>query len=104
MTDSLFDLGSAAQPPTPPENKPIRDDQMRAIRDQFLAAGIDDQDQRKEIVQSAVIRDVSSLRDLFEHEARRIIERIKATSDAKLSTSGASAWDLRDEDTWIDKL
>ena len=82
---------------------PVRPDQIAEIRDAFHHAGITDQDQRKEIVESVAFRAVASLRDLQAVEAHRILKVIKGMQVSKADRKG-SAWDNREEDTWIDKL
>lgn len=77
---------------------------MLAIREAFASAGIESQEERQQIVQSTSIRPVGSLLELYAHEAHRVLQRIKQRVNAKPRPEGASAWDLREEDTWIDKL
>jgi hypothetical protein len=106
VTDALFNFGPSEEPTenagqAPP---PIRDDQVTAIREAFTAAGIDSQESRQEIAQSCVVRPLASLRELTAAEAHRLLQRIQENAAAKPRADGASAWDLREEDTWIDKL
>jgi hypothetical protein len=105
--DALFDFQQPEEPETMSEGSaepPIRDQQVAAIREAFAAAGIDNQERRQEIAQSCVVRPLSALRQLTAAEAHRVLKRIKEVADAKPRPEGASAWDLREEDTWIDKL
>ncbi|MDN4612317.1 hypothetical protein [Arthrobacter burdickii] len=106
MNDSLFDFGSADtdNPEPAPLATPIRDEQVDAIREAFAKASINDQDRRKEIVESAALREVTSLRELQAHEARRVLQRISESAATTSRSAGGSDWDLREEDTWIDKL
>ncbi|WP_159803044.1 hypothetical protein [Arthrobacter zhaoguopingii] len=106
MNDSLFEFGPADADHSEPAElaTPIRDDQVKAIREAFADAAIDDQDRRKEIVESAALRGVTSLRELHAHEARRVLQRIQEATATKSRPAGASDWDLREEDTWIDRL
>lgn len=100
---SLFDIPNDSAPKAPqtlPE-LPIRPEQVQEIRDAFDRAGIVEQNARKELIESVVIRDVASLRELRAVEALRIVQRIKDTAKPK---STGSSWDTREEDTWIDKL
>lgn len=101
-TPSLFDVEapgtSTAQAPLP-----VRSEQVAEIREAFERAGITGQDQRKEIVDSVTFRSVASLRDLQAVEAHRILKVIKGMQTSKPDRKG-SAWDNREEDTWIDKL
>lgn len=106
MNDALFNF-EPSEPPTATEGlaePPIQDHQVAAIREAFATAGIDSQEQRKEISQSCVVRTVNTLRDLTAAEAHRVLKRIKEVAAAKPRPKGASSWDLREEDTWIDKL
>lgn len=106
VTDALFNLGPAEEPHriTGLAEQPIRTEQVTAIREAFTAAGIGSLAERKEIAQSCVVRPLSSLRELTAAEAHRLLKRIRDNANAKPRASGASAWDLREEDTWIDKL
>jgi hypothetical protein len=104
--DALFNF-KPSDPPAEsagPAESPIRDQQVAAIREAFAAAGIDGQDRRQEIAQSCVVRPLAALRELTAAEAHRVLKRIKEVADAKPRPEGASSWDLREEDTWIDKL
>jgi hypothetical protein len=106
VNDALFDFGTNGQSTEVSglTQLPIRDDQVLAIREAFASAGIESQNERQQIVQSTSIRPVSSLRELHAHEAHRVLQRIQQRINAKPSPEGSSAWDLREEDTWIDKL
>lgn len=103
--DALFDLGSTEDPiPEPPRPAPIREDQIAEIRAAFEAAGITDQDERRELIESCVQRSVTSLRELRATDARFILERLAARSASRGGTDTGSAWDQREGDTWIDRL
>lgn len=102
MTDSLFELGEPAMPASS-SDIPIRPEQIQQIRDAFDEAGIVAQDDRKTLIESVVVRAVSTLRDLHAVEARRVLQRIKERTARSPKATG-SAWDTREEDTWIDKL
>lgn len=106
MNDALFNLGPHDAPnrSSAPAELPIRDDQVQAIREAFTAAGIDSQERRQELSQSCVVRPLASLRELTAAEAHRVLKRIKENAAANPRPEGASAWDLREEVTWIDKL
>lgn len=87
-----------------PRQLMIRNDQVVAIREAFRSAGIDSQERRQEIAQSCVLRPLASLRELTAAEAHRVLKRIFENSTAKPRAAGASDWDLREDETWIDKL
>lgn len=101
-TPSLFDVQTPGTP-TPLSPLPIRSDQVADIRNSFERAGITSQDQRKTIIESVVFRSVASLRDLQAVEAHRILKVISDMQNSRSDSQG-SAWDNREEDTWIDKL
>lgn len=100
---SLFDLpdGTASKTPAALPEIPIRPEQVQKIRAAFDRAGIVEQDARKTLIKSVVLREVASLRELRAVEARRIVKRIEASAKPKAT---GSSWDTREEDTWIDKL
>ncbi|YCH09989.1 hypothetical protein ACTAQJ_10695 [Arthrobacter sp. alpha11c] len=106
MSEALFNFEASDEPAetTAPVERQIHDYQLAAIREAFDDAGIDGQDRRQEIVQSCVWRPVSALRQLKAAEAHRVLNRIKQIASAQPRPEGASSWDLREEDTWIDKL
>lgn len=106
MSDALFDFGSTEEPqfaPAPQRDIPIKDHQVQQIREGLDAAGIIGQEERQNTIQSFISRQVPSLRDLHAHEAHTIIQRLKQLQSATPAKTG-SAWDQREEDTWIDKL
>lgn len=106
VNDALFNLDAEEVPgqSAGPSEQPIRDDQVLAIREAFTVAGIESQERRQEVAQSCVVRPLASLRELTAVEAHRVLKRIKGNAAAKPRAVGASDWDLREEDTWIDKL
>ncbi|WP_281444406.1 hypothetical protein [Paenarthrobacter nicotinovorans] len=61
------------------------------------------QNDRRALIESVVVREVASLRELKAVDARRILQRIEGLHSRKPASAG-SAWDNREEDTWIDKL
>lgn len=105
MTDDDLTLFGIAeeQRPREPVTLPIRPDQVEQIRLAFEEAGIASQSERKTLVDAAAMRDVPSLRDLTAVEGHRVQSWLKRRQAAK-PQSGGSAWDMREEDTWIDKL
>jgi hypothetical protein len=104
VNDSTFDI--FAQPVEAPDELadiPISDAQVRQLRDAFAAAGINSMDDRRAIIESCTIRPVTTIRDLLAKDVRLVLRRIKEKSLPSKPTSG-SAWDNREEETWIDKL
>lgn len=106
MSEALFDFESPNEPQAVAAQQrdiPVKDHQVQQIREGLYLAGIMEQDERQQTIQSYVARPVTSLRDLSAHEAHTIIQRLKQLQDAMPAKTG-SAWDQREEDTWIDKL
>ncbi|MFF1254923.1 hypothetical protein ACFVYC_20845 [Pseudarthrobacter sp. NPDC058329] len=106
MTDEpgLFDIPST--PTVEPaaaalQELPIRPEQVQQIREAFDKAGVTEQDERKALINSVIVRDIASLRELHAAEVRRVVMAIEQRTKPK---STGSAWDDREEDTWIDKL
>ncbi|MCY1242909.1 hypothetical protein D9M72_559050 [compost metagenome] len=99
----LFDLPAAA--PTSPvvEEIPISPEQIASIRNAFDNAGIASMAERQEVIQSCVIRKISNIRELCSRDVRQVLTRIEGWGRTQAAASG-SAWDNREEDTWIDKL
>jgi hypothetical protein len=100
---SLFEIDEPAPSPNVLNPLPIKTEQIQAIRDAFERAGVVGQDDRKALIESVVVREVASLRELKSVDARRIIQRIEGLRSSKPASTG-SAWDNREEDTWIDRL
>lgn len=105
MTDeipSLFDM-ETADTSTPGAPLPVRPEQVAKLRREFERAGIMGQEERKEIVESVTGRPVASLHDLQDVEGQRILVLVKGINPRKPDRTG-TAWDDREEETWIDKL
>lgn len=105
--DSLFNIDVADDEHAPPTSqKEVRasDELIVQIRVEFDRLGIASQDARKEAVEAACLRQVSTLRELTAVEARRLHTRLKETKTESTASASGSAWDNRDQDTWIDKL
>lgn len=98
----LFDLEDEV--PAPAFEEPaITDQQIASIRQAFEEAGITSMEERQQLIESCVVRPVAGLRELQARDVRRILKRISDQQRRKGPQAG-SAWDNRDEDTWIDKL
>lgn len=110
MDDALFELHSTA-PSASAANRaskydPISEEEIEKIRSAFANANIIDQEKRQHFIQSTLGREISSLSAVLSHEVPRIIYGLNdIIFAAKSSTANErSAWDDREEDTWIDKL
>jgi DNA polymerase-3 subunit epsilon len=99
----LFDLPKEPSAPTVIEDPLISPEQIASIRDAFDSAGIAGMAERQEVIQSCVIRKISNIRELYSREVRQVLTRIEGWGRKSEAASG-SAWDNREEDTWIDKL
>lgn len=106
---SAEDLGLfEVHPPDRPQSdsrpeQPITETQVEALRNAFTSAGIDSMDERKAIIESCTIREVANIRELYAKDVRPILRRIEERQNSKGPVIG-SAWDNREEDTWIDRL
>lgn len=103
MADALFELDEP-ESQGQLERKPITDDQIARVRAAFADAGINEQNDRKTVIEACIVRPVTSLRDLYAMEAHRVIRLIRQRKDAGPKIVGGSVWDNREEETWIDKL
>lgn len=81
----------------------ISDDQVAQICGAFDRAGIIGQEQRSAFVRERFVRPIGGLEDLFADETKKLLTNIFNESVHNEPSTG-SAWDNRDEDTWIDKL
>lgn len=99
---SLFGDDEPQVAPATPTPAPVADWQVDLLRKALDARGLTTMDERQQVIQVAVERPVESLRSLTHEEALRVLSRLGEAPAAK-SASG-SAWDQRDEDTWIDRL
>lgn len=100
---SLFEIDGTVPTPNVLAPLPIKSEQIQQIRDAFEEAGVASQDDRRALIESVVVREVASLRELKAVETRRILQRINGLRSSSSATTG-SAWDNREADTWIDKL
>ncbi|WP_240793751.1 MULTISPECIES: hypothetical protein [unclassified Arthrobacter] len=100
---SLFEIDEPTKSPNVIAPLPIKTEQIQEIRDAFEKAGVLGQVDRKALIEAVVVREVSSLRELRAVDVRRILQRIQGLRSSRPTSTG-SAWDNREEDTWIDKL
>jgi DNA polymerase-3 subunit epsilon len=100
---SLFGDDEPEQPATTARvEPPIADWQVDLLRKALDARGLTTQGERQAAIAEHAGRPVESLRVLTHEEALRVLSRLGQTPAAKSGTG--SAWDERDEDTWIDRL
>lgn len=103
MSGALFDMDADPSPRDDLGPAPARDEQITAIRLGLDEAGIVSQEDRQALVESVILTKARSLRDLTAVQARRVIDHLKVAR-TRPTVSGGSAWDNREEDTWIDRL
>lgn len=106
VTDKLFDLPGQQSAPANAEvgPAPIMKRQIDQIRELFKAAGIEDQTERRSLVESVAGVNVAELRSLSRFQGLQVIEKLSVRHGQGISTTKRSSWDDREEDTWIDKL
>lgn len=73
------------------------------LREALTARGLMSTVERQQAVEDLAGRPVESLRSLTRAEAMRALERL-SSDESPFRSASASAWDGRDEDTWIDRL
>ncbi|MHA7223090.1 hypothetical protein ACX80S_12310 [Arthrobacter sp. RHLT1-20] len=101
---ALFDIAAPEVKAEQAIREPqIRPEQIQEIRAAFDSTGITEQGNRKALIESVVLREVDSLRQLRSIDAQRILQRLEQRASPSGTPTG-SAWDNREEDTWIDKL
>ena len=103
MDTPLFgDDVPSTPPPTPTAAPaPVADWQVDLLRKALDARGLTDQQARQSLIEQHVGRPLTSLRDLTSEEALRVISALGPTTS---QPTAASAWDEREDDTWIDRL
>lgn len=81
---------------------PISDWLVDKLRQALDAEGLTSMVERRTRIEGAAGRPVSSLRALTYQEGVRVLSSI--TQDASVRDGAKSAWDDREDDTWIDRL
>lgn len=100
---SLFGDNEPDEPaPVQHIDPPASDWQIDLLRKALDARGLTTQTERQAAVEQAVERPVEALRALTQEEALRVLSRLGQTPTTQ--KAAGSAWDQRDEDTWIDRL
>ena len=100
---SLFSDDQPDEPRKPVRAEgPIADWQLDLLRKTLTAHGLTTMDKRRRAIEAAAERPVESLRSLTHSEALRVLSRLGPPPASQQGPT--SAWDNRDEDTWIDRL
>ncbi|MFJ9390264.1 hypothetical protein ACIRON_15670 [Nocardioides sp. NPDC101246] len=101
---ALFDFADEpSTDPVPAALAPIRTWQVDQLRQALDATNATSMEERQALVEEHVGRPVGALRELHYDDVRPLLEALHKRKVATVDTAG-SAWDHRDEDTWIDKL
>lgn len=100
----LFEVQLDTDPvPQQLEEMLISEEQIAMLRRAFDEAKISDMSKRQELIQSCMIRPIATIRQLYAREFNVVMRRIASAGHSDAPVTG-SAWDNREEDTWIDKL
>jgi hypothetical protein len=100
--DSEHNQSEARRRPDP-DSQGLPAWQVDSLRAAFDKTGLTGQDERKKTVEQILGRTVAALRELTHAEAGQVRDALHAQMTAA-DDRGDSAWDQRDEDTWIDRL
>ncbi|MGO2069231.1 hypothetical protein [Glutamicibacter arilaitensis] len=104
MDEYLFTLGDAPTNESFPRDALANKLEIQEIRQAFDKAGISHQLDRQHLIVQALGRNVQALTEVKSSEVKTIVYRILDSIAGEQAKSTRSAWDDRDEDTWIDKL
>jgi DNA polymerase-3 subunit epsilon len=96
------EAATPAQSKPADEPMPITDWLVDRLRQALDAEGLTSMAERQARIERAVGRPVLSLRALTYQEGLKVLSSIG--EDTAGSGASKSAWDDRDEDTWIDRL
>ena len=106
MAGELSLFGDDASPEEPvqpvPGETPIADWLINDIRTALTTRGLTTMAERQQAIEVIVYRPVQSLRSLTRAEALHVLSSLASATAPQGSRT--SAWDDRDEDTWIDRL
>lgn len=98
------DPGNCASVEQPNVSDSIADWQLRQLRSALDKLGLTTMHERQAVIERLVGRHVEALAALEPREARLVLEQLNAQSRSANGPGTRSAWDDRDEDTWIDRL
>lgn len=59
--------------------------------------------ERQDVIHSSIARKITNIGEIYSREVRQVLSRIERWG-RKTETLSGSAWDNREEETWIDKL
>lgn len=104
MQDNLSLFGDEPEKPAEAEAgpTPIADWIVQRLREGLDARGLASMTERQRMIESAAGRPVESLRSLTYQEGLRVLAVLDQGEPDRRSSG--TAWDDREEDTWIDRL
>lgn len=105
MTEDLSLFGEEARDSTQGMSRPpapIADWQVDLLRKALDAQGLTTMADRQQAIEAAAGRSVESLRALTHDEGLQVLSRLGSQPTA--GRTERSAWDDREEDTWIDRI
>lgn len=101
---ALFDFAEESSvDPVPAAPAPITTWQIDQLRQALDATNTTSMEERQSLIEELVGRQVGALRELHFDDVGPLLEALHKRKVATGAAAG-SAWDHRDEDTWIDKL
>lgn len=98
----LFALEDAADEAQSSGPEPIASWQVDLLRKVLDARGVTEMAERRAVIERHAGREIESLKALTYDEGVRVLAALG--EEPGRNVSGGSAWDQRDEDTWIDRL
>ncbi|WP_406032200.1 hypothetical protein OG801_27310 [Nocardioides sp. NBC_00163] len=100
--DMLFRFGDEPEE-QPAAVQPAAAWQIEQLRTALDNLGVTEMSERQMVVEEIIGHSITALKDLTYDKVRPLLEGLHARKAASPSSS-SSAWDERDEDTWIDRL
>lgn len=98
----LFGFADSPETAAATGPEPIASWQIDLLRKVLDARGVTEMDERRAVIVRHAGRRVESLKALTYDEGVRVLAALGEQSPSR--TSSGSAWDERDEDTWIDRI
>lgn len=104
MTEPLDLFSTTDDPPRVDVVQPLSPEQRDEIRVLFAQLGITSAQEQFALVEVLIGLRLQSVAGLDSKNAAALIPRLRKRVDSRSKSSSGSAWDTREEDTWIDNL
>lgn len=104
MNDALDLFDEPEQEADAPTITPLTDAQRQELRTMFAELERTTAREQFALVEELIGVRLARVGDLSASSASLLIERLRRRVTSRSRTSTGSAWDERDEDTWIDRL